>query len=251
MIYASNSEQALAGKFVTNSGSGQQHYRTDFLGRKGDPRVKGKPQAYMLDLHEDEVLPPHFHVIDQFQVFFRGSGTLGRNSDVLHPVGVHYADHHTGYGPITAGKQGFSYFTLRPEADPGAVYLHKEGYREKLAPSRKRHHLVQTRVNADPAAVHDGVETEDLVEKSEKDDAGIAMLRMGAGARTAAPDPARTGGQYYLVLSGSLAYERQIYPPLSVLFVDPAEAAFEVQAGSQGLEALIMQFPDWGASIGA
>lgn len=245
MIHASNGEQALAGRFVSNSGSGNQHYRTDFLGRKGDPRVKGKPQAYMLDMHADEVLPPHFHVIDQFQVFFRGSGTLGRNSDIVHPVGIHYADHHTGYGPITAGAEGFSYFTLRPETDPGAVYLHKEGYRDKLEPSRKRHHLVHTRINEDPAAIHDGVSAESLVVKSTRDDAGITVLRMGSHGRSAAPNPRISGGQYYLVLSGGLVHGDAMYPPLSVIFVDRNEPAFEVQAGSQGLEALIMEFPDW------
>jgi hypothetical protein len=246
MIYASNSEQALAGKFLSRSGSGEQHYRTDFLGRKGDPRVKGKPQAYMLDMHAAEVLPPHFHVIDQFQVFYLGSGTIGRNSDVVHPVGIHYADHHTGYGPITAGPDGFSYFTLRPETDPGAVYLHKEGYREKLEPSRKRHHMVHTNINEQPAAVHSGVSAESLIVKSANDDAGITVLRMGVDASTAAPDPTRSGGQYYLVLSGSMAYDGQSYPPLSVIFVDTAESAFDVQAGSQGLEALVMEFPNWG-----
>jgi hypothetical protein len=245
MIYASNSEQALAGRFLSKSGSGNEHYRTDFLGRKGDPRVKGKPQAYMLDMHADEVLPPHFHVIDQFQVFFRGSGTLGRNSDVVHPVGIHYADHHTGYGPITAGREGFSYFTLRPETDPGAVYLHKEGYRDKLEPSRKRHHLVHTRINAEPAVSHGGVAAESLIAKSANDDAGIIVLRMGADGRTRAPDPSASGGQYYLVLSGSLIHEDKAYPPLSVIFVDTSEPSFEVQAGEQGLEALVMEFPNW------
>ena len=166
-------------------------------------------------------------------------------SDVLQPVSIHYADHHTGYGPIIAGQEGFSYFTLRPEADPGAVYLHKEGYREKLEPSRKRHHLVQTRVNAEPAVVHSGVTQECLIEKGQKNDAGITMLRMGADAHAVAPDPARSGGQYYLVLSGTLLHDGQPYPPLSVLFVDAAEPEFEVRAGRQGLEAAVMQFPDW------
>jgi hypothetical protein len=244
MIHASDSEKALAEKFYTLSGSGHKHYRTDFLGKKGDPRVKGKPQAYMLDLNPAEVLPPHFHIIDQFQVFYKGSGTMGRTTDILHPIAIHYADHHTGYGPITAGDEGFSYFTLRPEADPGAVYLHKEGYREKLEPSRKRHHVVHTQVTEDAGAL-DGVVAENLVYKVEKDDAGITVLRMGANAKAAAPDPRKSGGQYYLVLSGSMAYDNHIYPPLSVIFVDPAESAFDVQAGPDGLETVVMEFPAW------
>ncbi len=247
MIDASNSEQALPGRFFTLSGSGERHYRTDFLGKKGYPRVKGRPQAYMLDLNPHEVLPPHFHIIDQFQVFYRGTGTLGRNSDTIGPVAIHYADHHTGYGPITAGDEGFTYFTLRPEADPGAVYLHKEGYREKLAPSRKRHHLVQARINQHPAEARPDAAVETLIEKKDREDAGIAILRLGANAKAQAPDPAVSGGQYYLVLSGAMQYRGETYPPLSVFFVHPDETAFEVQAGPAGLEVAVMEFPAWRA----
>ena len=244
MIDASNSEQALAGRFFTLSGSGERHYRTDFLGKKGDPRVKGRPQAYMLDLNPGEVLPPHFHIIDQFQVFHRGSGTLGRNSDVIHPVTIHYADHHTGYGPITAGEQGFSYFTLRPEADPGAVYLHKEGYREKLEPSRKRHHVVHAGIGEGFPA-HADVAVERLIEKKDQEDAGVTLLRLGANASADAPDPSVSGGQYYLVLEGSMQYRGESYPSQSVFFVHPDEPSFKVQAGPQGLQVAVMEFPAW------
>lgn len=45
-----------------------------------------------------EVLLPHFHAVDQFQIFIAGSGGIGRTHADVTPVLVHYADHHTGYG---------------------------------------------------------------------------------------------------------------------------------------------------------
>jgi hypothetical protein len=41
----------------------------------------------------------------------------------IHPLVVHYASPHTGYGPITAGAEGLSYLTLRAVGDKGAWYL--------------------------------------------------------------------------------------------------------------------------------
>src|SRR6185436_10600992 len=63
----------------------------------------------------------HFHVQDQFQVVAEGGGTLGRHA--VAPIHVHYASRHTGYGPITAGDQGLSYFTFRAVTTPYAYFL--------------------------------------------------------------------------------------------------------------------------------
>ena len=80
-----------------------------------------------------------FHIVDQFQVFIAGSGTIGR--DQVHLVTVHYADHHTGYGPLIAGAQGLSYLTLRSKTDAGLVYLTTPNVREKLKPTKRRHRV--------------------------------------------------------------------------------------------------------------
>src|SRR6516165_9290124 len=43
----------------------------------------------------------HFHGVDQFQVFVRGSGTVGRH-EVAEGT-AHYADRYTVYGPLHPG----------------------------------------------------------------------------------------------------------------------------------------------------
>ena len=141
MVQAITGERALKGRRIIKSGgTGGEHWRTDFLGKRSDGEIRDhQPQAFLIEMQANEVIVPHFHEVDQFQVFVSGSGSLGRDRDAAQPLTVHYADHHTGYGPINAGPQGYSYFTLRARSDSGAVYLHQPGYREKLKPSRKRH----------------------------------------------------------------------------------------------------------------
>ena len=105
MVQAVIGEQALKGRRIIQSrGTGEEHWRTDFLGRPGDGGgIKNEPQAFLIEMHAGETILPHFHEVDQFQVFVSGMGSLGRGKEAARPLSVHYADHHTGYGPIDAG----------------------------------------------------------------------------------------------------------------------------------------------------
>jgi redox-sensitive bicupin YhaK (pirin superfamily) len=60
---------------------------------------------------------------------------------------------------------------------------------------------------------------------------------------TAGPDPRAGGGCYLFVANGTLEMQGKTLPTSSVVFVDPGEDAFEIKAGRNGLEALVMQFP--------
>lgn len=246
MVQAIAGEQALKGRRTIKSrGTGEEHWRTDFLGKPGDGELKEhQPQAFLIEMSANEVIVPHFHEVDQFQVFVAGSGSLGRNQDVAHPLAVHYADHHTGYGPINAGPQGYSYFTLRAKSDPGAVYLHKPGYREKLKPSGKRHGVAAVTLSTEPVLMErKGVQVEPLMQQlGNGDGLGVALVRMGPGARFEGPDPAATGGQYYLVVNGSAELESGTFAAWSPIFVSKSERPVTLRAGTKGLEALLLQF---------
>ena len=247
MIQAMTGAQALqARRIVKSRGTGEEHWRTDFIGLRSDGRLKNEPQAFLIEMSPNETIVPHFHEVDQFQVFVAGGGGLGRNNKVAHPIAVHYADHHTGYGPINAGPQGFSYFTLRAKTDPGAVYLHQPGYREKLKPSKKRHRLAHDITLSTEPVLQSRRELalERLLEVEDgADGLGAFLLRMGPDMRTAGPDPRGTGGQYYLVANGSLECGGASYPAWSTLFIGSTEAPLDVIAGPKGLEALILQYP--------
>lgn len=246
MVQAVSGQQALPGRRIIKSrGTGEEHWRTDFLGRPGDGgSIKEEPQAFLIEMHAGESILPHFHEVDQFQVFVAGSGGMGRQ-----PAGtlaVHYADHHTGYGPINAGPQGYSYFTLRARSDPGAHYLHKPGYREALKPSRKRHGVAaDITLSTEPVLMDLKQATEEplLQDLDGSDGLGASVIRMGPGMSRSGPDPRASGGQYYLVLNGAMEISTGKYSTLSTVFVPRDDGPLSFKAGPKGLEALLLQFP--------
>jgi hypothetical protein len=245
MIQAIAGEQALRGRRVIKSrGTGEEHWRTDYLGRQGNGgAILNEPQAFLVEMHASESILPHFHEVDQFQVFVAGSGGLGRQSAGL--IAVHYADHHTGYGPINAGPHGYSYFTLRAQSDPGAHYLNRPGYREALKPSPKRHGLADgLTLSTDPVLMlRKELAVQPLMPELDGGDGlGASLIRMGPGMTHTGPDPRATGGQYYLVLNGSLELTRGSYGRWSTVFVPAADAPLAFAAGATGLEALLLQF---------
>lgn len=245
MVQAIAGEQALKERrIIKSTGTGEEHWRTNFLGKRGDGgAIRNEPQAFLIEMRANETIVPHFHEVDQFQVFVAGGGGLGRHAAGL--LAVHYADHHTGYGPINAGPQGYSYFTLRAKSDPGAHYLHKPGYREALKPSPKRHGVAaDITLSTEPVLMdRKDIAIEKLMQDlDDSDGLGAYVLRMGPGMAYTGPDPRASGGQYYLVVNGSLELATGSYSAWSTVFVPATDAPLAFTAGPKGLEALLLQF---------
>jgi hypothetical protein len=68
----------------------------------------------------------------------------------------------------------------------------------------------------------------------DSDGLGAFMLRMGAGMKTAGLDPKVTGGQFYLVVNGSLQFEGVSYPAWSTIYASPTDMPLAVYAGPWG-----------------
>ncbi|MGA0025454.1 MAG: hypothetical protein ACO3F9_12530 [Burkholderiales bacterium] len=242
LAVATAAQAAPGRRLVKSTGTGEEHWRTDYIGKRMDA-VQETPQAFLIEMSPNEVIVPHFHEVDQFQVFVAGAGSLCRDTHPVRPLAVHYADHHTGYGPITAGTHGYSYFTLRARTDSGAVYLHKPGYREKLKPSRKRHHTAPDIVLGTEPVLLTRREIARETLFSDADGAlGAWLMRLGPDMETDGPDPRNTGGQYYLVVNGSLDIDGQSCAAWTTVFVGAADAPMKIRAGSGGAEVLLMQF---------
>lgn len=67
----------------------------------------GLPQGFLVEQPPHSVTPPHFHEVNQFQVFGGGGCKIGKHDAA--PISVHYANGHTPYGPISAGEDGFDW----------------------------------------------------------------------------------------------------------------------------------------------
>jgi hypothetical protein len=245
MITAIASNEAMPlRRTVVAKGSGEQHWCTDFIGNHAKGESTNGLEAFLIDLSPGETIPPHFHEVDQFQIFVAGAATLGR--DDVPPLTVHYVDRHTGYGPVVAGPHGSSYFTLHATRDPGAVYRHKPGYQERMKPGKHRHRLAPAIVlSTKPVLQNRGtVACESLFDATQAADGfGAILLRLGAAMKTTVPQPHATGGQFCIVVNGSLEWHGASLPKWSTIAADSADPAPELCAGPQGLEALILQFP--------
>jgi hypothetical protein len=214
------------------SSNGTKFWLTSYLGPNrytvgaSEPPGPGTvvPVAFLVEQDPGEVVGAHYHQADQFQVMVAGGGRLGTH-DVA-PGSVHFAGAWSAYGPLRAGAEGLSYFTLRNGWDPGARYMEFPDVRAGLRAVPRRHREV---VGETHAAAPDGF--------------CVRRMRIAPGARETGPNPAGGAGQFWIVLSGSLRVAGAIMPAMSCAFVHPDEAALAVVADAPGAEILVMQFP--------
>jgi hypothetical protein len=217
--------------------NGTGYWRNSLIASPAEDAVA--PQAFLVEQDPGTVIEPHFHLENEFQVMVAGTGSLGRHA--VGPVGVHYAGAHTGYGPITAGSGGLSYFTLRARMDIGAQFL--PGARDKMQRVPKRHRLGQP-VRPCEAADLAALREVEIVTVLEPEADGIAawMLRLPAGVAAAAPAHPG-GGRFLLVIGGVLELKGERLARFATVFVSAEEPAPPLRAGDEGLEVLVLQFP--------
>jgi len=248
MIYVRDSAEALKGRKITKSpGSGAEHWNTVFFGARFSTEPGIGPHSVMTEMVPNEVVLQHFHGVTQFQIFPAGSGKIGKKALELKPLIVQYKDHHTAYGPITAGPQGLTFMSLRIKTgDAMPIYLDRPGYREKLKPSRRRNLFTPPLELSTEQVLKSRTQASwEPLFPADKTDDGMAahMLRLGPGMAAMGPDPRIAAGYYVFVANGGLSKDGAVLPLWSMVVVEPTEDAFEIKAGENGLEALVLQFP--------
>lgn len=237
MIVAGTVDQAHANRRKLTLANGTDYWKSELITSPAEHRPS--PQAFLVEQAPDSVILPHFHLEDEFQVVVRGDGSFGR-----HPVRafiVHYAGAHTGYGPITAGRDGLWYFTLRQTMDVGAQFLPEA--RDRMQRVAKRHLLGAPVEASDVGALgaRSAPSTETVIDQQAD---GIAAWMLRVPPASALKAPAHSGsGRFYLVISGAIRTNGTLLPALASVFASPEEAALEVEAGPQGAEVLVLQFP--------
>ena len=123
----------------------------------------------------------------------------------------------------------------RQRWDPGAKYM--PAMRDRLVRGRQRQHLVPV----DSTLLHcEGTHT--LIAPHED---GLA-----ASLSVVAPNSSHTldsfdegGGQYHIVVDGTMLFEGDTYGLHACQFAGPESAPYSVQAGSDGLSLLVLRFP--------
>jgi hypothetical protein len=245
MIYTRSGADALAKRYdVVSPGTGNKHWGTTFFGNRVSREAKPGPQATMSELQAHEAIVPHFHGVTMFQLFLAGSGTIGNRGQALEPLTIQFKDHHTAYGPITASAQGLCFVALRMfSADSQPIYLSDPESRQKLKPSKRRNLTsAPIRFSVEPVMTH---RQEPVWETMLQADDGMhaQVVRLGANMVVPGPDPKAAGGYYVFVGNGSLVHGGEELPLWSMVVVENVEDAFEIRAGSKGVEALVLQYP--------
>jgi hypothetical protein len=199
--------------------------------------------CYLIEQDPDCVINAHYHQANQFQVFVGGSGALGKRN--LEPLIVHYTDAYTPYGPISSRADGVRYLTLREEYDPGARFLPQEV--AGLKHVRRRHVTTEPIARAASAALPRLTETAARMLFETHAD-GLAAWLVQAGPHAMIGNEAREthirGGQFWLVLTGSVTDRDETLDADTFMYVSHEEPAPHLSAGPGGSEVLILQFPD-------
>ena len=197
------------------------------------------PTAWLAKYEPTRVSDAHFHQVDQFQIFLEGDGEFGHHT--VSPYCVHFSHAYTPYGPLVAGnKTGFTFLTLRTRYDPGAQRLSENLDKLKQIPNRRPWQVSKQVSFASRASDIKLQEIPDI-----KNDQGLFAhtLDMMPNTQTTAPDPSGGDGQFVVIVKGSLLYSNKEHRALTVVFLKPEDGAFHLKAGSQGLNALILNFP--------
>jgi len=181
----------------------------------------------------------HYHDCDSFQIFVGGKGKLGRRD--VSPYCVHFTRAYTPYGPLQSDEEvGWASFTLRTRYQTGAQRFPEAKDKLRRIPNHQPWQAMKTITFPDRCS---SVSLQDVTEL--KDDQGLFVhaLTMAPHTRTAAADPSGGDGQFVVALKGSLIHEGKEHKAMTVAFIKPVEDAFQISAGAQGLEALILNFP--------
>jgi hypothetical protein len=236
-------EAARTNRRRATAGDGMGFWHTLYLGTTRYNMATGEadpppdavfPMAFMVEQDPGEVANAHYHQADQFQVVVAGEGSLGTHT--VRPVAVHFAGAFTAYGPIHAGAEGLTYFTLRNGFDPGARYMMRNENRVALR-------MVQGRQHREAVAGPLDAGRCEILLGPEPDGMAAWCYRVMPGERLRGPAPDNGRGQYWLVVDGHVQRDGASLGPLSCAFVYPDDALFEATGGPGGATVLAMQFP--------
>lgn len=218
--------------------NGFEYFKGEWL--ESDQHPLRSPTVFLVEQPPHSVLPTHFHTQNEFQVVVQGSGMFGRHP--VREISVHYAGAYTGYGPIVAGPEGLSYFTIRSVYESGAHFLPEGKAKLRMGPKDQRYSEAIDPLDAEALARLAASEQRELLE----DGGGVAsrLLRLAPRAALRSAHSSPSNGQFLMVLAGTLRYQERELGRLEMLFVPPEDAdALQAVAGSGGAEVLVLQIP--------
>jgi hypothetical protein len=200
------------------------------------------PQAHLaIQGSATRELTAHFHGVEQFQLFVRGAGTVGRHA--MHAGLVHYSDRFTVYGPLRAGPEGMAYATLRGRHDSGAHFMpdSRAALADFLSTSA-RSAKDRRNVTVDLCAHDDESSASGWRDLLADPDGFRVAVHQVERSRPTTPLTVSGAGAYVAVVAGAIADEGTTRGPGAVSWHEPG-SSFQVVATETGARIALLQFP--------
>lgn len=220
--------------------TGQRRTKLEYLPYQGE--TSSGPQAFLVTVPPQGVVPPHFHTVDQFQVFFGVPGAAYKGHPLADCV-VHYAEAYTTYGPYSAADEQVEFFTLRPDFTDYVGYMPKQRA-EKLKRSGRNIHVDVDRSALEDVPAQTALRSEPLIAAT-ADGLLAELVHLGPGATWTMPAPTlESAGRYTVIGFGNLVHRNRNYGPRSVIWSGPTSTGCDVVAdAATGCVLLSLQFP--------
>jgi len=217
--------------------NGFSFHRSEWMDGGRDPALS--PTVFLVEQPPHSVLHPHFHTQNQFQVVAEGSGTLGRQR--VGPGSAHYAGAYTGYGPLIAGPEGLSYFTIRAAYETGAHFLPADRAQLRRGPKRHAHGPWHEGADAATLQALQGTARTPLIDPDAEGLEAFSLL-VPAGSAVELP-PATGAGQFQLVLAGEYVAPQGRLGRWESRFLSCGKDTGGCCAGAAGLHLLVLRMP--------
>jgi len=186
---------------------------------------------------------PHYHRVNQFQLFVGGDGVFGKRP--IRPLVVHYAGAYTGYGPIVGGAHGIDYFTIRARFETGFTPLDEPNENLRKGPKRHARSEPWTPYSLEQLASFSTPRSAQLIDKTE--DGMYATSRTLPAHVVHRPLPMKKcAGIFILLLEGNLSCGEQTFGKWESIFVSHGES-IELKASDGGVEFLELSMPEQAA----
>ncbi|MES2415622.1 MAG: hypothetical protein V4614_17650 [Pseudomonadota bacterium] len=189
------------------------------------------PTIFLVEQPPGSVLRTHFHTQNEFQVFVAGSGWMGKSE--VRPLVCHYASAYTGYGPITAGPEGLSYFTIRAVLETGAFFVPDDRDRMVRGPKGQFH------VGPLSAAGNAPSRTIELA-SANQDHVKIFSTRLAAGESMETMAMGASVAQFNFVCAGALSVDGHELNTWECACLTQGDPPAHLLAGPEGVDLLTM-----------
>lgn len=236
MYYGLRSRGELTRRQLT-AGDGFTYWKSEWMETTRDSLLS--PTVFLIEQPPGSCLRTHFHAQNEFQLVVRGSGTLGPHA--LSPGLIHYATAYTGYGPLVAGPEGLSYFTIRAVYEAGAFLIPE--HREMLQRGPKHQFHAGPVLPNDGSIDHPSVlaaQFPKLLATNPNGSATASFIRLGAGGQACLPRFPLSVAQFVLVLDGELQCGAQTLGVWESLARIEPNMQWQVSAGVTGAVAVVL-----------